>query len=176
MVAPVLSLHLVTLALIRKRQCGHEGVSDLRMRNRCVLRGLCPVRSWVMMDESRLGRVSMSLRYALDGRDLSISLSFWNRGDFFQRCFQRFCDVARCSWRRAEMLRGRGVVRRKGGSLLVSLDAPWAASFASSSARSLGAKSTCPGVQSKCKSTTFLILPVQMSLGSTTLLCLFLLR
>jgi hypothetical protein len=83
-------------------------------------------------------------------------------GDVFQQCFQCFQSAARFSCQRAdpaEMLVGRGLRHRYVGRSSGLLELPCAVAFASLSARSLGPKHMCAGVQWSWVSTMPLVQP-----------------
>ena len=117
-----------------------------------------PVLSWKSREACRRSKPAMRRKYFFEGAELSIVLSRFSLSEFFQWRCQRFFNFSLFSWQRAEMLRG-SFLRRIGGRNLASLEEPWAANFASSSAHSLGSKSQWPGTQCSCKSTTPLDLP-----------------
>jgi len=67
--------------------CGQYGVSLFRILWRCLLIGMCPVRSWVSkLACLRLSELVIS-RNLSDGNDWSICLSFLNLGDLFHHSF-----------------------------------------------------------------------------------------
>jgi hypothetical protein len=116
----------------------------------------------MIMDDWLRFRSFVSFRNFLEGAVLSIERRDLARGDSFQCLFHLLWSLFAKSWRTAEMLCGIRFLR-KGGRSPGSLESPCAAFLASSSARSLGAKSWCPGTQIRRRSITPFLRPFQTS-------------
>ena len=132
-------------------QLGQWGESERLIRWRCLFNPMCPVRSCMMMEVCLRDSGLTSFIHFFDRTDLSIPLMWWQRGEVFQRRAQRRWILDFDSCRSADKLAGRGFLKSAGRSF-GGLELPVAASLASSSALSFGAKSRCPGTQCICKS------------------------
>ena len=83
--------------LLRSGQWGHDGLSALDMRWRCLLSGAWPVQSWNIATVWHFGRSSVSFRNAPDGRVSSIARVAGPRGDSLNMRFQSdFRDALIC--------------------------------------------------------------------------------
>ena len=138
--------------------CGHMGDSTLQMWKKCWLGPMCPVWSWNIRDDWRWSRPEISCKYFLEGMELSIVLKRFSLSEFFQHRCHLFFSLSLFPCQSAEILSG-SFLRSSWGRNLASLNEPWAASFASSSAHLFGLKLQCPGTQCSCKLTIPLVLP-----------------